>query len=186
MDYVTRRILEGLFGKDPLKFSTNAVSPVVAKRRSKNRLSYYGVEQIGVSTRQLSKTFWQLRQQEIIDFLEDKEGNIQIVLTEAGERKVLAYHLDNLTLKTPKHWDGYWRIVAFDIPERKKRARDALTQKMKKLGLMQFQKSLWIYPHECKNEIDFVAQIFEVGKYVHYIVAKNITNETLIRGRFGL
>jgi len=184
MDYITRKILEGLFGRDPLRFSSNIVSPVVGKRRSNGRL-FYNLNSIGIKPSQLSKTFWQLRRQKIIDFKEDN-GNTRVVLTEAGKKRVLSYQLDNLILKESKRWDGYWRIVAFDIPENKKRARDALTQKMKELGLAQFQKSLWIYPYECNNEIDFIAQIFEVGKYVHYIVAKSITNETLIRDRFNL
>lgn len=185
MNYVTRKILEGLFGKDPLKFSSNVVSPIVAKRHSNGRLTYH-FKSADIKASQLTKTFWQLRHQKIIDFKEDNQGNVRIILTEAGEKRVLSYRLDNLTLKESKRWDGYWRIVAFDIPENKKQARYALTQKMKALGLMQFQKSLWIYPYECRDEIDFISQIFEVEKYVHYIVAKSITNETLIRNRFGV
>ena len=50
---------------------------------------------------------------------------------------------------------------------------------MRELGLLMFQKSVWIHPYDCKNEIDFVASFFDVGKYIHHIVTKNMTNDDL-------
>ena len=94
--------------------------------------------------------------------------------------------MHELSLTKFKRWDEKWHIIAFDIPEKHKPARNALTAKMKELGLIAFQKSLWIYPYYCKDEIDFVAEVFNVGKYVHYIVVASITNDKLLRNKFNL
>lgn len=182
MNYATRFFLEQIFGKDPLKFS----SPVVGvwKNRGRRRITYK-LDIPNFDSVRLSKTFWQLRKKNIIEYQEDG-NNIRIILTETGKRKILSYKFDDLKIEKPEHWDFQWRLVAFDIPETKKRARGALVQKMKELGLIQFQKSLWLYPYECKDEVDFIAEIFEVGKYVHYIVVSKMTNDKLLRRKFGL
>ena len=111
---------------------------------------------------------------------------MKIVLTELGKKRILRYKLEDMKIQKPKKWDGNWHIVAFDIPENRKAARNALGQKMKELGLLPFQKSLWIYPYDCKDEIDFIAGVFEVGKYVHYIITRSITNDELLRQRFNV
>lgn len=182
MDYVTRKFLEQIFGNDPLKFP----SPVVGYRRHKasKKISYqFNVP--GFTPARLASTFWRLRKKEIVDYRED-DNKIRIVLTEAGKKKILSFKFDDLVITRPKRWDGKWRVVAFDIPEARKKARDALVQKMKDLGLVQFQKSLWLCPYECRDEIDFVAEVFGVGKYVHYLVVDEMTNDTLLRQQFGL
>lgn len=177
---ITRAILESLFGKDPLKFS----SPVIGVGKSKHILKY-NIEIADVSYRNISKILWQLRQSKIVEFHENSDG-VKITLTESGKRRMLSYRLDDMAIKKSKSWDGSWHIVAFDIPENKKVARNALGQKMKSLGLLPFQRSLWIYPYNCRDEIDFIAEIFGVGRYVHYIVTRSITNDELLRKRFNV
>jgi hypothetical protein len=127
-----------------------------------------------------------LRRRKYISHEEGKDGTIKIVLTEEGRKRALVYNLDSLTLLKAKRWDGKWRIIAFDIPESKKMGRHALTEQLKKLGCVMLQRSVWAWPYECKNEIDFIAETFEVGKYVHYIVADSITSEKFLKYRFKL
>ena len=136
--------------------------------------------------KRIQEAFWRLRHKELISYQEKKDGTIKIALTEAGKKKAFRYKFDAMEISEPRRWDRKWRIVAFDIPEGKKPARNALAEKLKQLGLKQFQKSLWIYPYPCKDEIDFVAEILEVGKYVHYIEATGVTNDAALRDVFEL
>lgn len=127
-----------------------------------------------------------LRRRKYISQHYAKDGTVKIVLTEEGKKRALRYNLDTLALPRAKHWDGKWRIIAFDIPEKKKTGRHALTDQLKKLGCVMLQKSLWAWPYECKDEIDFIAEMFEIGPYVHYIVADSITSEKFLKYRFKL
>src|SRR3989344_2257352 len=163
MDYVTRKILEQVFGKDPLKFGSSVVG---ARAGANSKKVFYRLKIPHLKPAQLASAFWRLRQKELIEYQEDNNGGIRIILTESGKKKMLSYKFDDLAINQPKSWDSHWWAVAFDIPETKRKARHALVQKMKNLGLIQFQKSLWLYPYECRDEIDFVAEVFEVGKYV--------------------
>jgi DNA-binding transcriptional regulator PaaX len=49
--------------------------------------------------------------------------------------------VEEVKLKKPEKWDKKWRIVIFDIPNKKKPARNTLTEKLKKLGFYHLQKA---------------------------------------------
>jgi len=108
-----------------------------------------------------------------------KGGRSEIILTKKGREELLKYDIDKIKLKNDKQWDGKWRVAIFDIPEDKKQARDALRSKFKHLGMLQLQKSVFIYPFDCKKEIDFVSDFFEVGDDILYLEAevKDIENK---------
>lgn len=139
--------------------------------------------------RNRQRFFWTLaylRRKRYIDFRESADGTTTIVLTEDGRKRALRYKFDELTLPRTKHWDGKWRIIAFDVPENKRRGRDALRDKMRELGCIQLQKSLWAWPYECRDEIDFIAETFHIAPHVHYIVAASITSEKFLKYKFNL
>jgi len=122
----------------------------------------------------------------LVSFKEKPDESIEIILTEKGKLKALEGKIDELEIKIPKTWDKLWRVVIFDIPEEKRRARDVLRERLKKLGFLELQKSVFIFPYECKDEIEFVVEIFEIRKYVRYLVVKEITNEEELLLKFKL
>lgn len=148
-------------------------------RRTKNR--YYLNQKSKVR-----QVLHRLRQQSIINWYEDKGGTVKITLTEHGQKRILRYKLDEMAIKQPAQWDGRWRVTIFDIPEEHKLARDVLRDKFKTLGLYQLQKSVWIFPYVCKNEIDFISNVYGVGKYLLYFETKNLENERFLRHKFQL
>ena len=115
-----------------------------------------------------------------------KDGADIIEITELGKKKVLSYDLENIKIIRSKKWDGYWRLVVFDIPEKKGKARRALSQKLNEMEFFPLQKSVFVCPFECKDEIDFVAEFFGIKKYVRFVLAKNIENDEFIRSYYNL
>ena len=72
-------------------------------------------------------------------------------------------------------WDHLWRIISFDIPE-KTGARRKFRRLLKSVGCFQFQKSTYVYPHECKKEILALASNLKISKYVTVYVSPNLGN----------
>ena len=97
---------------------------------------------------------------------------------------MIKFSFDLLEIKKPEKWDGKWRIIIFDIPNKYKQAREALRCKIKELGLRQLQKSVWIYPYDCEDEILFVAEAFEVQKYIEIITAERLLHSKVIKSYF--
>jgi len=100
-----------------------------------------------------------------------KNGIEMIELTRLGRSRAI---MGELKLVNQKKWDKKWRLVIFDIPENKKIARRSLSRKLKEIGFYQLQKSVFVYPYQCKKEIDFIREYFDVKKYVKYIEAQNV------------
>lgn len=89
-----------------------------------------------------------------------------IELTEKGKCEAEKIKLNEIKIPKPRRWNKKWHLVIFDIPERNRVARDALRKKIKQIGLVEVQKSTFIYPYPCKNEIDKIINFFEVDKFV--------------------
>lgn len=115
-----------------------------------------------------------------------RNGKEVVEITKDGKKKVLEYDLDDMKLKVSKKWDGWWRIVMFDIPQSKKRARDAVSRKIKEFGMYPIQKSVFVSPYVCKNEIDFIGEFFDVRKHIIYVKAKEIQGVRKLKEHFGL
>ena len=126
-----------------------------------------------------------LKKQKLIDIYE-KDGEQVMEISEQGKKKILKYNFEDMKITRPKKWDRCWRIIVFDIPEKHKIARSALTRKLKEMELYPFQKSVFVCPFECRNEIDFIGEFFNVRKFIHYFVAKEIDDEEYLKGYYNL
>ena len=124
-----------------------------------------------IDRKQLYQILERLKLQRAIEVIKQGEGIETIRLTNKGKAKALTYRFRNLTLPRKKRWDKKWRLVLFDIQESKKKLRDALRRKLKELGFLEFQKSVFIYPFACRDEINFVINFFNLAECVYYIEA---------------
>jgi len=122
----------------------------------------------------------------LIDFREKPDGDVVLTLTDNGKKKILIYNFDKIKLKRSSKWDGYWRMVIFDIPEYLKKERDFFSKKLKEMGFYSIQKSIFIYPYECKNELDFMIEVLNLRKFVRFILVKEIDIDLHLRKIFKL
>jgi CRISPR-associated endonuclease Cas2 len=136
--------------------------------------------------RRLRSTLKRLKKQKLIEWKETEKGETIIKITKRGEEKVLKYKFQDLVISKPKKWDRIWRIVIFDIPNKKKRAREALREKLREFGFYRLQKSVFVYPYECENEIEFIKAIFDIQPYILLIRAKEIDREEFLLHYFNL
>lgn len=125
-----------------------------------------------------------LQVRNLIDYQELEDGKIKMILTKAGKEKVLVYRLHTLHLQQPKRWDKKWRLVTFDIPHASKRAREAFRKKLHELRFYPLQKSVFITPYHCEDEIDFLASLFDVRKHICILNVSHFEGEEKLRHYF--
>ena len=113
-------------------------------------------------------------------------GRDVVEITTQGKKKVLDYSLDDMQLNTKQKWDGKWRMVMFDIPETRKNARNAVSYKIKEIGMYPIQKSVFIFPYPCKDEIDFVGEMYGIRKNIIYIEATHIDSAEKAKRHFRI
>ena len=139
-----------------------------------------------INERYLRRKIKDLYRSRMVDYKENRNGTVSIILTTEGKNKILKYNLDYAKIKTPTRWDGLWRLVVFDIPEKKKRGRMALASKLKELGFYPMQKSVFIHPYECKEEVDFITGLFDLVPHVRFLRVKDIDIELDLKNNFHL
>lgn len=136
--------------------------------------------------KKVSDTFSRLRREGLIA-ITTVNHQIYISLTEEGRKKAGIMQIDSLQIKKPKRWDGKWRLLMFDIPEKTKISREALRGKLKELGFLLFQKSVWIHPFDCRTEVELLQDFFGLSKQqLRLIIAQNIGDDQQLKMDFNL
>lgn len=115
------------------------------------------------------KVLEQLKRQKYISIEYNQDGSITVKVTQKGRVKALTYQLNTMMLNKPKHWDGKWRVVIFDIPNKYKRVRDIFRDRIKQLGLYQLQESVYVSPFKCFDEIEFLRQLWDIYKSTLFV-----------------
>lgn len=100
-----------------------------------------------------------------------KEGKIIVKLTGRGRNQLA---IEN-ALKQKK-WDGQFRIVIFDIPEKHRKVRDVLRRRLKEWGFVSWQKSIWSSKKNLTGPLrDFIKEL-GIDEWVLVLVAKDVGN----------
>lgn len=95
-----------------------------------------------------------------------------IHLTTQGEEKINALYAGAYVIPLPVRWDGKWRVVMFDVPEKRKKARDILRMLLRSAGFIHFQDSAWIQPYPCDELVTLLRSHLGSGKgEIRYLVA---------------
>lgn len=118
--------------------------------------------------------------------IQKKKKKEWITLTEKGRRSLRHFQLDSMSLPKEKRWNGIWHLVVFDIPEQRKAGRDALSHILQSLGVFHLQRSVFIYPYDFRDEVQFIAETFGVLPYVFYMEVKKVDVEEKLLRFFNL
>ncbi|MBI2121858.1 MAG: hypothetical protein HYT98_01930 [Candidatus Sungbacteria bacterium] len=149
-------------------------------------LKSIGKEWEAIERESLYRTIRSLYQSRLITCKENKDGTTTLILSQAGKEKVMTYELDSMKIKKPDHWDSKWRLVFFDIPEYIKGARDALRTRLKQIGMKELQKSVFVHPFPCDDEINFLIEHYQIRPHVRTAVVESIDNELHLKVKFRL
>jgi len=138
--------------------------------------------------KKFSNTCYYLKQKGLIKTNISK-GEYSISLTRAGMEKAIKHYVDMEMDKTNKgrKWSGRWWIVMFDIPSDQRVKRNAMRRLIKKLGMHQLQKSVWIYPFDCSKEIQLVKNYFDLSdEYLRIVITNNMGDDKKLRKLFKI
>ena len=165
-----------------------AVGATGSAIRSSKVLSGLSKEILNELRIQKNRKLRELATRKLIKLRVENDDSTTVELTHYGKILVRRYNLEEMQLQKPAVWDKKWRIIAYDIPVRKKKASQALSRKLHQFGLYQFQKSVWFSPYECLAELEFICKIFELelDEHLFYFKAESIPREPEIRDFFGI
>ena len=114
--------------------------------------------------------------------------NVKFVeITEKG-RRAFALEMEKAELqeRSKKRWDKRYRMIIFDIPERRRIVRDQLRRIMRECGFLRIQDSVWVSPYDCEELIILIKADLHIGKDVLYTIVEKIENDKWIKKYFNL
>ncbi len=136
------------------------------------------------SKKQIRKTLHYLKEKEFIAFPAYAKAG-RITLTTLGIRRLNQLKFERLRIDKIR-WDGKWRLLMFDIPEKLRGLRHTFRRKLKQLGFYHFQRSVFILPYECKKEIDLLTDYLQITPFVHLLTADRFLGDKQLIGKFNL
>ncbi len=139
-----------------------------------------------LNQRSLREAIRNLYESKLVDWTENNNGSVSLAITDKGKTKILTFDPENLKINKPKKWDGKWRVITFDIPEKRRNVRDALREYFKQLDFFEFQKSVFVYPYDCKDVLDFLIEFYNIRAHVRQILAVDLDNSLDLKNRFDL
>ena len=136
--------------------------------------------------RNLQGMFSYLRKRGLIK-QEIHNHQIYISLSEEGKKKAGIFQLNELKIPRHKKWDKKWRILLFDISEKRKIRREALRGMLKQLGFYPLQKSVWVHAFECQAEMELLKDFFGFSNQeIRLVLSSEIGETTELKQIFNL
>lgn len=115
----------------------------------------------------IRQSLWRLKRMGFVR----QEGK-KYFLTEAGKR--LADYILQRKKALDKKWDGKYRVVVFDIPEKQSGARDWLRSELYLLNYKKLQKSVFIGKNPLPGDLIKEIKSRKIGNFVNYILADKV------------
>ena len=115
-----------------------------------------------------------------------KDSNGFVMLTPKGQKRFSEFERAQYLLSKPEKWDKKWRLVSFDIKEKRKAAREQLRLTLKTAGFILLHHSTWVYPYDCEEFLSLLKADYRIQDEVLYIVAEYVENDDWLRKYFCL
>ena len=127
---------------------------------------HYGIPELKQAA--LAQALKRLRENGFVELISDKELTIR--LTDKGRSKAL---WTKMMLEDEK-WDRKWRIVIWDIPEKRRKARDLLRYQLKQLGFEKVQNSVWASKKNCTLILNEYIKKVGIEDWVKVMESSNV------------
>ncbi|MBI4049604.1 MAG: hypothetical protein HY395_02190 [Candidatus Doudnabacteria bacterium] len=105
-------------------------------------------------------------------------------LLSKGRKHLKSVEIEHLQLAIQKKWNGKWHLFIFDIPEENRSARDSIRRKLKQLGMYNIQRSVFVYPYDCRRELGLVSAHYQVDRFCLYAQVDDMDLDKQLRKHF--
>ena len=140
-----------------------------------------------INQRNFNRSIQRLSREKLIEEKKLPDCSFKLILTEDGKKqaKRLNFLGSSIEFKKPRHWDGKWRIVLFDIPEKDRIFRDILREHLYALNFYKLQYSVFVSPYPFEKSILDLVALYSAESFVRVITATKIDNEPKLKKHFS-
>ena len=127
----------------------------------------------------LAQALKRLRERGLVDLVSDEK--LAYRLTDEGKQKAVweVVKADN------RKWDGKWRVVIFDVPEKRRQVRDLLRENLKRWGFIAWQQSVWATKKDCIKPLRKFIQDVGIEDWVIVLESENLGRQNILQKTHG-
>jgi DNA-binding transcriptional regulator PaaX len=118
------------------------------------------------------------------EYLVWRDGKVQV--TAKGRAQFALEESIRQVRMKKRRWDGKWRVLIFDIPERRRTVRQRVRLELLRIGFVRLQDSVWVYPYECEELVALLKIDMKIGPNLLYMIVDTIEGDTSLRNHFKL
>ena len=159
-----------------------AVAPNIFQMIPRSFLKRYPKKSV---ERSVERAVENLKRRGLIKLTQGPNG-WRLEITGRGREIMDALELKEKILKHPKRWDKKWRLLIFDIAEKRKHIRDKIRRALISLGFYRLQDSVWIYPYECEEILELLRIKYGVRYEALYLRVEYLAKDKYLKQHFGL
>lgn len=146
-----------------------------------------GTIHLQLPDRRIPHTLRRVERRGLVTVTRPRFAPIRVRITEKGYRLLAKRKLEGMAAVHPKRWDGKWRMLMFDVPEKRHRDRDLLRKMIRTLGFYRLQASVWVYPYACQDMVELIRGAYAFERvHVLYIVAEHVEDDAHLRRHFDV
>ncbi len=171
-------LIFSLAGRGAVAVSEILEGPKRGMRRSLKRIEetkdfwdYYD-ELKNIKQNSARTILWRLQKKGLV---KREEGRYR--LTSQGLNIVKVFHKEK---QRKEFWDGKWRIIMFDIPERKRESRNWLRWQLVSLDYKPLQKSVFIGKQPVAKDFYEEILIRKLDQYLHLMTVSEIDDDEFL------
>lgn len=141
-----------------------------SKGRGNSRTKEYRQKQ----NKSIIKSLYYLKQRGDIELIPDKNDFI-LKITQKGRKKMRRLRFETVEIAKSPNWNKHWWLVLADIPSKPYKGRaDLFRNKLKQIGFYLLQRTVWVYPFDPRDEVDFVSEYYNLSKFVTVMEVLNL------------
>lgn len=113
-------------------------------------------------------------------------GGRRYALTADGQATLAKYELKQQIIVAPRRWDNKWRIVIFDVREKRRACRDAIREALRRFGFKHLHDSVWIFPFKCEDVVELARTAYGVRYDAIYLVCDRFDGDEWLAFDFNV
>ncbi len=115
----------------------------------------------------------------------NKDGDLE--LSVHGNTYVERMLVREYAIPEQARWDGKWRILMFDVREKRRRVRSQLRRLLQGAGFVLLQDSVWVHPYPCDEFVQILRAHLKSGVgELRQVTADALESDRALREHFHL
>lgn len=115
-----------------------------------------------IDRRHITRSLRALEREGLVRGRSTADGGMRIELTPHAKERLGALELRRLSTVRPTKWDRKWRLLIYDVPEERKKGRDAIRYELRNIGFIELQHSVWLFPFDVTDILRLMRELYDL------------------------